>query len=215
MKFFSVGTDHYQIDQHGVVNQLHPKPFHYDSRYISTYDTPAYRKNSELLQALRFGFVAACHGRPVKSIIDTGYGAGDFMKFARQQVPEVYGIDVTGLPVPEGCLKIDDYLKVDVCTWWDVLEHIPDISFLKTLNCETVVISLPNCRIEEKGEEWFANEYPHRKPGEHIRHFSEDSLIATMLNYGWKCIAVSKHEDIIRKRSTEWNILTAGFKRLH
>jgi hypothetical protein len=26
-------------------------------------------------------------------------------------------------------------------------------------------------------------------------------------------VAYSKHEDIVRRRDTDWNILTAGFKR--
>jgi hypothetical protein len=212
MKFESHGRK-YATDQYGVIVQQDHKPFIYDPQYASTYDTEAYQRESEKLQALRLGFVYGAHGKRITSIADIGYGNGAFMKFAKQVIPYVYGHDVTGVFV-EGCYIMPEIVKADVITFWDVLEHFVDLSFVKDLPAETVCVSLPYCHIITEGKEWFDNNYPHRKPDEHIRHFNEFSLSAMMDSYGWRTVAVSGHEDIVRKsKHGLQNILSMAFKR--
>lgn len=204
-----VGEDHYKYDRYGVLHQMNPKPFTYDPRYCATYDTPEYQQRSEVLQALRFGFATAAHGKPIQSILDVGYGNGAFMNFAKKQVPVVYGHDISGVPVPAGCDFVPDIRMVcDTVTFWDCLEHYHDINFVQDLRCETVVISLPHFPGREQFPAW-----PHRKPNEHLHHFTSESLKRWMWKMGWECVAYSKHEDIVRRRDTDWNILTAGFRR--
>ena len=211
MKFTSHGR-RYEIDQFGVVNQIDAKPYVYDDKYCATYDTEEYRRQSDLLQALRFGFIQAAHGKRIQSVLDCGYGNGAFMQFAKQHVPFVYGVDVTGINI-ENCYIMPEFVKADVYTFWDAFEHIPDLSFIRDVHCETVVISLPYCHMLTQGKDWFDN-YKHRKPDEHLHHFNEFSLGNLMLNYGWKRVAVSGHEDIVRVSGHGLqNILTMAFKQ--
>lgn len=203
----------YEVDRFGVINQLDAQQFTYDPGYVSTYDKPEYIQQSELLQALRLGFASAAHGRRITSLLDYGYGNGAFMKFAKRHVPNVYGFDLTGLHV-DGCYIMPEVIKADVITFWDALEHVADLSFLRGLPAETVVVSLPYCHMLTEGRDWFSNQYKHRKPDEHLHHFNEFSLANVMAHYGWKAIASSGHEDIVRKSAHGLqNILSMAFKR--
>lgn len=223
-KFTSLGVM-YERNEFGVITQLDPKSFVYDAKYSSTYDTPAYQKGSEILQAMRYGFCCAANGEYIESILDCGYGNGDFMKFAKQKTHQVIGYDITGVEVP-GCVVEKDFSvvkhsPVDVITFWDCLEHFYNIDFLGEIKAKTICISLPYCKFANilhdidaiAAMEWF-DKWKHRKPDEHIRHFNRSSLIKTMKHYGWKDVAYSHHEDIIRKPVESGpNILTMAFKR--
>lgn len=217
--FNSHGID-YEIDEYGVIHQLNPQPYTYDANYVSTYDTEAYRRQSDILQALRLGFVIAAHGIAPYTLADFGYGNGAFLKFIEPQVAQRYGIDVTGLPV-DGCdiiqLNNNQWKLIpdaEVYTFWDALEHVGDITFVRDLSCGTIVISLPFCHYRNLGKDWFDNQYKHRKPNEHLHHFDRYSLHRFMQAMGWRLVASSTHEDIVRKSPGDWpNILTMAFKR--
>lgn len=212
---FTLKGREYMIDDFGALVQLDAKPYKYDAAYSALYDTPEYTRQNDILQAMRFGFCTAALGSPIRSIIDTGYGNGAFMKFAKKALPTPYvgGIDVTGVPVPAGCIQLETYQFCDVATFWDVLEHIPNLSFLRDLPARVVAISLPNCTAF-RGEEWLLNEYRHLKPDEHVRHFDSVSLAKTMGYYGWQRIATGHHEDIVRRPANGVpNILSMAFKR--
>lgn len=214
MRTFSSHGYDYVVDDFGVVNQLNPEPFVYDANYVSTYDTDAYRRGNEILQALRLGFVIASHGKIPASLQDNGYGNGAFMQYARQLIDPVFGRDVTGVEVP-GCIIVSENRQASVYTFWDCLEHIEDISFIRHLPCETLCISLPWCHYTTMGQPWFDERYKHRKPNEHLRHFNPNSLEAVMAHYGWKKTAWSTHEDIVRKSTHGLpNILSMAFKRV-
>lgn len=212
MKFESHSRK-YESDKFGVIVQKDHRPYVYDAKYSDTYNKPEYKQNAKVLQAIRLGFVIGSHGKVPDTIMDAGYGAGDFMLFAKQIIPYVYGTDVTGVMV-EGCYVLPEFIKADVLTMWDVLEHFPNLDFVRDLPYETICVSLPYCHIMTEGVEWFNAQYKHRKPDEHIRHFNEHSLRAMMDHYGWKCVAVSGHEDIVRKSTHGLqNILSMAFKR--
>ena len=208
-KHFESHGRSYGIDQHGVIHQLDAKPYVYDAGYVATYDTEAYRRDNDKLQALRLGFIIGAHGSIPHSICDVGYGNGAFLK-AASIIQVRYGKDVTGVEV-EGVELTDKYPPCDVITFHDCLEHIPDLSFVKDLRCKTLIVSLPWCH---RTGEWFDEDYKHRKPDEHLHHFNFQSLARFMDSMGWKYTAVSSHEDIVR-RSThgQSNILTMAFKR--
>jgi 2-polyprenyl-3-methyl-5-hydroxy-6-metoxy-1,4-benzoquinol methylase len=235
MKFTANGR-HYELQQTGHIEQIDAKPYVYDAKYSSTYDTKAYEQKAEILQALRLGFIIGCHGRIPKTITDMGYGNGAFIKTALKVVPNVYGFDITDVPLPEGAhdarqertLTLSDRIEINetwpefargsdhVVTFNDCFEHIEKTKLalylrqMKNDDCE-ICISLPNCDIQAKGLDWFANDYPHLKPDEHLRHFSAASLERFMKDFSYRRIAVSYHEDIVRSRY-EKNILTMYFK---
>lgn len=212
MKFTAQGRS-YEIDTYGVVNQMDCLPFVYDSNYCSIYDTPEYKDQSDYLQALRLGFCLASHGRKPKSICDIGYGNGAFMLQAKKHIPYVYGVDLTGIQV-EGCYIMPEFIKAEIYTLHDAFEHFHDLSFIRYLPAETVIISLPYCHIITEGIEWFEKKYKHLKSDEHVHHFNEISLGNIMDHFGWRKIASSTHEDIVRKSTHGLdNILTMSFKK--
>ena len=228
MKFTSKGRQYEYDENIGYVRQIDAKPYVYDATYSATYDTQAYLQASEKLMALRLGFVIGAHGSVPDSILDMGYGAGQFMKACRESgiIKRVEGFDITGVPVPEGCFFSESVPGQPLITWnkgvtkvvtfWDCFEHIPDEDLEHLLSQflsagYTVCISLPNCDIRAKGLDWFEKDYPHLKPDEHLRHFDELSLGKFMHFRGFKTVAVSFHEDIVRKRYHK-NILTMAFK---
>lgn len=202
----------YGIDNFSVIHQLDAKPYTYDAGYVATYDTPEYVRDNERLQQIRLDFIKAAHGSLPLSLLDVGYGNGAFLKAAKD-IPIRYGKDVTGLQIP-GVSLTNEYIPADVVTFWDCLEHIPDLSFLKDLAAQTLVISLPWCHFDVRGQEWFDNEYKHRKPDEHLHHFNAFSLMYFMKSMGWKYIDANNNEDEIRKSVDVWpNILSMAFKR--
>lgn len=234
-------TTEYVRDQFGVIKQLYPKPFVYDPAYCATYDTPDYERKSLALQRLRLGFVEACSPGPVKSLLDCGYGNGAFLKNlfeSRTDLLSIKGYDISGVPVPLGCEKVKELplrtthgrlQNVDVITFWDCLEHFPDLSFIANLSTNMIVVSLPWCHfnyylmrdaiiephvIGSVAAGWFTS-WHHRKPNEHLFHFDKDSLKATLWSLGWKCIATTSIEDVVRKGKHAGlpNILTAAFVR--
>lgn len=218
----------YFFDEHGAIHQADARPYIYDDKYCSTYDTEQYRRHNDILQALRYGFVCAALGRIPHSLLDYGYGNGAFLKFARQESrTNLYGFDLTGIQV-DGAKIIDAPVPAQVYTFWDALEHIPDLSFVAELKCERICLSLPHCHFlydDERTNGYFSkhqkdlfDDWHHRKPDEHLHHFNVESLRSFMHSFGWSMIAHSKHEDIIRKgyghpQIQGWNILSAAFKR--
>lgn len=198
------------------IHQLDPRPFTYDATYCAIYDTPEYRHGSEVLNGMRLSFAQGVHGYKIGSILDFGCGNYDFLKQAAKIIPNCYGYDVSGVFAPVFATKVIDIsTKVDVVTFHDSLEHCekPD-AVIRSLQCDTIVISLPYCHYRTKGPEWFWERYPHLKPDEHLHHFDQVTLGVFMKRLGWKAVAVSNHEDLVRSRAIEWNILTMGFKRV-
>lgn len=216
MKFTAKGRK-YEIESNGVIIQKDHRPFAYDPDYSAIYDKEQYVRESEKLQAMRFGFVQGANGKDIDTLLDIGYGNGAFLKFAEKHIPKdrLWGYDVTGVPL-DGAYKMPKIIRdAEVITMWDVLEHIPDCSFLAKLECQTVCISLPYSHHLEMGLDWFENEYPHLKPDEHIRHFNPWSLKNFMIDYGWKWVTESAHEDIVRKsKHGLQNIISMAFKKL-
>lgn len=222
----------YAKDYNGAIKQLYPRPYVYNAGYSATYDTPQYQRQSDVLNALRLGFVVS-NTSPIerKSIVDCGYGNGAFLKIAREFFSEAWGHDVSGVPVPDGCNFMphlptcgqDCDNHVNVITFWDCLEHFPDLSFVENLCADTLIVSLPCCHFnavdELKGREaaikWFEN-WKHRKPDEHLFHFAPNSLRDTMASLGWTYASnFNFMEDVIRKNTIEDepNILTMAFRR--
>lgn len=216
MTFQSKNGAYYRVLNTGVIEQVNPQPYKYDAKYVATYDTPEYVRGNETLQAMRYAFATAAHRTPISSILDVGCANGAFLKFVQKQIYYCYGYDVTGEQV-EGVAIVKELIPAEVYTFHDVLEHIHDCSFLADLQCDTICISLPYCHYHTvaKGQEWFDNEYKHLKRDEHVRHFNPVSLRYFMEGYGWRMVALSLHEDIVRKSTHGLpNIISAAFKRI-
>ena len=198
--------------KNGVIEQLNPTPIKYDFNYVNN----SYNSYGELglrMSYLRYGYIVGTIGNTPKSIMDVGYGNGDFLKVCSETIKECYGFDVTNYPIPKNCKIAENIFKeVDVITFFDSLEHFTEIDFVKNLNVNYVVISVPWCHYEIDGD---FEKWKHRRPNEHIFHFNEKSLTNFMEECNFKLVSFSNIEDTIRKPiDANKNILTAIFKKI-
>jgi len=203
----------YEVDQYGVIHQQIRQPFVYDKNYIDISYGNLVQLTDEMAY-LRLGYIIGAIGRVPLSILDVGYGTGDFLKVCTRIVKQSAGHDLFRDLLPAGCDFVEDITArhYDVITFFDSLEHYPDIDFVKKLNCNYVIISLPWCH--NIGDAWF-DAWKHRKPDEHLHHFDLSSLTNFMRSQGFRLVGHSNVEDTIRKSaSTLPNILTAVFEQI-
>lgn len=201
--------ENYRVTKDGVIEQIIKESFNYDIAYGNRY-TIFTTKN---IENLRLGYVIGSIGKIPDSLLDVGYGNGDFLINSRGLIENLYGNDVEPIyPLPEGIKFVSNILEqeVEVTTFFDSLEHFHNIDFVKDLKSKYVIISLPWCH-NGLNDEWFSN-WKHRKPNEHLFHFNEKSLEMFMNRQGYKLLNYCNLEDNIRidKNSTP-NILTASF----
>ena len=99
----------------------------------------------------------------------------------------------------------------EVITFFDSLEHMENIEFVKDLNVKYACISVPDCHYFS--DEWF-DTWKHRKPDEHLWHFNETSLKKFMDRMGYGVINTCNVEDVTRENGQDYtNILTGIFKK--
>jgi len=206
--------DNYETLPSGVIRQIHVNKISYTSEYNEKYNR--YGEKGNYLSYLRLGVLIGALGRRPESIVDVGFGNGDFLRAAMKAVKTVYGCDISEYPAPEGAVKIDigDISGVDVVCFFDSLEHFDSIDFIKNLSTKYVFISVPWCH--NLSDEWFLNWY-HRRENEHLYHFNEESLKTFFMECGYECIFTQNVEDIIRVNSSVAplpNILSCIFKKL-
>jgi hypothetical protein len=206
--------ENYKVTQDNVIEQINKAPFKYDEEYSDTrYSIFSDRGN---ILNLRLGYVVGSIGRIPASLMDVGYGNGDFLEACKSLIPKLYGNDIPPTyPLKEGVIFVDNILEqeAEVITFFDSLEHFHDIEWVKDLKCKYVVISLPWC-YNGLDDAWFTT-WKHRKPDEHIFHFNEMSLQAFMERQGYELINYCNIEDKVRvDRDLTPNILTGCFKKV-
>lgn len=206
--------DNYKMLDNGVIKQItKTSTITYDYNYVNN----SYNQYGELgmrMGHLRLGYLLGSIGFVPNSILDIGYGNGDFLKVCSTIIKECYGSDVSGYPLPDNIKYVSDPYseKYDVVSLFDVIEHFDDIYDLKKLKTNYIYLSTPNCHYVD--DNWFEN-WKHRRPDEHLWHFNETSLKNFMLEIGYECINVSNIEDVIRKNDNKMsNILTGIFKKI-
>lgn len=204
----------YKILENGLIRQIDfiNKIQKYDYQYVDDRYNK-YGEKGPQMAGLRLGYLIGTLGFVPDSILDIGYGNGDFLKMTQQAIKS-YGNDISGYPIPDKSEFVDNIFNehYDVISMFDVLEHFEDISFVKDLNCNYVYISLPWCH--NFSDEWFEN-WKHRRPDEHLWHFNDDSINKFFIEMGFERLNFSNIEDIIRKSSDENpNILTCIFKKI-
>ena len=195
------------IKQKTILNEIRT----YDYDYVNNSYNQYGEKGSQMA-GLRLGYLIGILGYVPSSILDVGYGNGDFLKVCKNVI-ESYGNDISGYPVPEGVKFVDNIFDkhYEVITFFDVLEHFEDINFVKDLNCDYIYISLPWCHFFN--EEWFMN-WKHRRPDEHLWHFNHKSIEKFFNEMGYDMVDYSDIEDVIRTTNESYsNILTAIFKK--
>jgi len=205
--------DNYTKTVDGVIKQISFTPYVYDEAY--TEDRYINQPTSDIMSYLRLGFIVGSIGHVPKSLMDVGYGSGNFLQTCKGFINELYGNDVPpAYKLPEDIQFVNNITQqhVEVVTFFDSLEHFPDIEFVKDLNCRFVVISLPWC-YNGNDDEWFKS-WKHRREDEHLYHFDKDSLTTFMDRQGYTLLNYSNIEDKIRvDKNLTPNILTACFEK--
>lgn len=203
--------ENYEKLSNGVIKQINREPFNYGFDYSNNYNKLG--EIGKRMGYLRLGYLLGVINETPNSILDIGYGNGDFLETCTNVISKCYGYDLSEYPVPDKVVKLDSLnIEVDVITMFDVLEHFDNIYDIKNFNCKYIYLSLPNC--DYKSDEWF-DTWKHRKPNEHLWFFNQESLMTFMKEVGFECVSISFIEDIIRKDLiNKPNILTGVFKKI-
>jgi len=205
--------DQYEVLENGIIKQLNVEKIQYNYDYSQQYNK--YGAKFDHFSYLRLGVLLGAIGETPHTLLDVGYGNGNFLKIASTAIQKCYGSDISDYPVPENCYKVDLFEKrhYDVICFFDSLEHFDDIRFIDQLDCDYIFISVPWCH--RFSDSWFLKWF-HRKPNEHLWHFNKKSLIDFFESYHFECIYSSHFEDIIRINSESKNypnILSCIFKK--
>ncbi len=179
----------------------------YDEDYITKYKQFPLKRMSEL----RADYLTE-NVPTFKSVLDYGFGTGDFLHTMYNLGYKTYGAEVN----PEAWQQAPRYIKpylegmnIDVTTFYDSLEHIPDIEeIMETLQTKYLVISVPNFKGLDNMKNW-----RHYRPGEHIYYFNLNTLGKFVDKYGYKFITAGYPEDEIRNTYPA-NILTAVYEKV-
>jgi hypothetical protein len=196
------------IKQETILNKLQT----YDIEYINNrYNT--YGVLGMQMAFYRLGYLIGQLNKVPSSILDVGYGNGDFLRACKTIVNDCFGNDVSEYQLPTGVEFIENIFSrhFEVITFFDVLEHFENIEFVQKLNCDYILISLPWCHYTD--DIWFKN-WKHRRPDEHLWHFNDVSLIKFFDRMGYEKVSISNIEDAIRISNYNLpNILTGLFKK--
>jgi SAM-dependent methyltransferase len=155
---------------------------------------------------LRVGFIKAFASSG--KLLDVGFGTGAFIKAAEKAGYDAFGCDAHGEECGVRRAPLDGDEVWDVVTFFDSLEHFPDLAPIRRLigRAKLVVVTLPSTPADLlTNQRW-----RHYKPGEHLHYFCRKSLSA--LFAPMRILAESDAEDAIRGRASDGtrNILTVA-----
>jgi hypothetical protein len=205
--------NNYEILDTGVIRQTNYTKINYDFSYSDKYNK--YGEKVNYISHLRLGTLIGNINRIPTSILDVGYGNGSFLKVCSNIIPSCNGYDISNYPIPEHITRVTNITEsfYDVITMFDSLEHMEDINIIGQLKCNYVMISVPWCTYEST--EWF-EKWHHRRPNEHLWHFSDKALITFFEKHNYTCTHTSNVEDIVRQneKCKPVNILTCIFKKM-
>jgi hypothetical protein len=218
-KQFEIDGVRYVTDEWGVVHQDPPEITQvYDQAYVEKrYDTLP--DHGRQMSFLRIGYLLGTL-RNFQTVLDVGYGNGDFLATLhlwKAWHVECWGLDVSGYPLPDGCRAAS---REDLCgkswdlvTFFDSFEHVAELGFISQMKARNIAITVPFCHVESMGLDWFRT-WKHRRPGEHLHHFSKTSLVRFLFSQGYQVMAWQALEDGIRQPANgQENTFTAIFQR--
>ena len=108
--------ENYKILNNGVIHQykLFSKLKEYNKDYInSRYNS--YGEKGLQMAYLRLGHLLGVLGKIPKSILDIGYGNGDFLKVSQKIIPNCYGNDISNYPTPDNVEFVENIKEKHLC----------------------------------------------------------------------------------------------------
>lgn len=207
---YTVSEDQEHVTFAGKLNQEI-----YNSDYIQ-FNTHHDSDKTERLNEIRSNFIKMIPGMDKgRTLLDYGYGNGaflDYMSRNRKNGLLLRGYDLSnqhGADPYRGRRSLIHEVVIfenmptkdnDIVTMFDVLEHIPNpCKFILDIRPKAFVITIPLFH-----REWinnlimFAN-WKHRRPVEHIHHWTEKGLDDLMISCDYKKIGGLYSENYIRK----------------
>ena len=130
-----------------------------------------YSATAQEINEIRWNWVNGCKA---KTVLDYGCGCGWFRAYRNGAHVDTYDV----MDVPQTGITKDKY---DLVCFWDVLEHIEDLTQVKSLieksgyTAITVPIKPENVEMEK---------WKHYKPGEHVRYYTFEDMINWMGSCG-------------------------------
>lgn len=178
----------------------------YDADYFAKYEGYAATEMGGAITAARADLAQRHAAR--HSLIDVGIGCGAFVTEMRARGWPAFGYDIN--PAGIDWLRSRDWYAnpylagASVLTFWDSLEHIPDVAHL--LQRTTIVLcSLPIV----PGDGPPAREWKHYRPDEHCWYFTHSGFLRWMQQRGFVCL---EHSTIEAELGRE-DIGTYAFRR--
>jgi hypothetical protein len=106
--------------------------------------------------------------------------------------------------------KVWRHENIDILTMWDSIEHIPNFyGEIKEVEAEWLFISTPNLdSVTSPFAFW-----KHRRPKEHIYHFTKDDLEVILDDLGYKIVECNYDEGRLRDPLNPAAILTLVARR--
>ena len=204
----------YSTNKDGLIYQINKKPFIYNEEYVKNrYDS--YGEKTCYMSHLRLGYVLGSINKKINSIMDIGYGNGNFLITCKKSMPNCYGSDISGYELPSDISFVENWADhpVDVVTFFDALEHMENPYVLEKIKSKYIIVSLPWCHYFS--DEWFEN-WKHRRPDEHLWFFNEKNIYNFAKSIGFKIINYCCAEDAIRGKNADGsdNILTFCMEKI-
>jgi hypothetical protein len=177
----------------------------YDAEYFDKYVGYSQNEQGRAITAARVALVEK-YVLPFERLIDVGIGCGDFVDSC---TCDAYGYDINPAAIEWLNARgrfVDPYKATpDALTFWDALEHIPDVHRMIANAKRWVFASLPIV----PGDGPPALNWKHLRRDEHCFYFTRKGFIAWMGAQGFECVECHAGEILLGREDIE----TFAFRR--
>jgi hypothetical protein len=182
----------------------------YDAAYFEKYEGYAATEQGRAITDARVALVM--RHMVVGDVADVGIGSGDFVQAMRDRSARhaTYGYDINPAGIAwlnERDAHLDPYTnQVDALTFWDALEHIPDVARMIANARRYVFCSLPIV----PGDGPPALDWRHLRRDEVCWYFTRRGFVAWMAAQGFECVEHGTPESLLGRL----DIVTFAFRRI-
>lgn len=175
----------------------------YDTDYFRKYEGYAATEMGAAITRVRVELVER-YLMPARPLIDVGIGSGAFLdELLASGFTRAYGFDINPAGVDwlgGRSLFMDPYTHpADALTFWDSLEHIPDVHRMLGNARRFVFCSLPIV----PGDGPPRLDWKHLRRDEHCWYFTRRGLIGWMDEQGFDCVECTAAETLVGREDVE------------